>query len=193
MHDRRSGRDRRGGERRRTETPQAAVGIYIRGWAILAHPLFLDQMERLVAAVEAERQRDANAPPSANAKLLGHLLDLGFEKIPSDPSSPAFRYGGALGEDSRHWFRGKTGNGRYRLFFRYHSASKLIVLTWVNDEQSLRTYGSDRDAYAVFADMLHSGNPPEDWEALVRAAGADQPIERMHTLFARHTSAKKPK
>jgi toxin YhaV len=149
-------------------------------------------MERLVAAVEAERLRDELAPPSANAKLLGHLLDLGFDKIPADPSSPAFRHGGAVGNDTRHWFRGKTGNGRYRLFFRYHSSSRIIVLTWANDEQSLRTYGSNRDAYAVFATMLHSGNPPDDWDALVRAASADEAIGRMNMLFKRHDSARGP-
>jgi toxin YhaV len=149
-------------------------------------------MERLVVAVEAERLRDEQAPPSANAKLLGHLLDLGFDRIPADPSSPAFRMGRALGDDTRHWFRGKTGNGRYRLFFRYHSSSRIIVLAWVNDEQSLRTYGSSRDAYAVFANLLHSGNPPDDWEALVRAASADDPVGRMNRLFKRRESAEGP-
>jgi toxin YhaV len=193
LRERRSGRERRGGGRRRTETPRAGDGIiFIHGWAILAHPLFLDQVERLVVAVEEERLRAERSPPSPNAKLLGHLLDLGFNRIPADPSSPAFRHGGALGDGMRHWFRAKTGNGRYRLFFRYHSSSKIIVLTWVNDEHSLRTYGSKRDAYAMFADMLHSGNPPDDWEALACAASADEPIGRMNELFKRHDSSKGP-
>jgi toxin YhaV len=148
-------------------------------------------MERLIVAVEEEHSRDAHAPPSANAKLLAHLLDLAFDKIPADPGNPAFRHGGTLGEDTRHWFRGKTGNGRYRLFFRYHSGSRIIVLTWVNDEESLRTYGSDRDAYVVFGNMLHSGNPPDDWDALVREASASEIVGRTNRLVKRHKPEKR--
>ncbi|HUG41801.1 MAG TPA: type II toxin-antitoxin system YhaV family toxin [Longimicrobiales bacterium] len=155
------------------------------GWTVLGHALFLDQMERLVSAVEAERTEDPAAPPSGNAKLLAHLLDLAFEKIPGDPGSSAFRHGGTLGDDRKHWFRGKTGNGRYRLFYRYHSGARIIVLAWVNDEQSLRTYGAETDAYAVFASMLASGNPPDDWESLVKAARGKKNVARVKVLSQR--------
>jgi toxin YhaV len=46
----------------------------------------------------------------------------------------------------------------------------------VNDENSLRTYGAKTDAYAVFAAMLATGNPPDDWHALLAAARAIQPV-----------------
>jgi toxin YhaV len=45
--------------------------------------------------------------------------------------------------------------------------AKIIVYTWVNDSDTLRTYGSKSDAYAVFKAMLDKGNPPEDWAALL--------------------------
>jgi hypothetical protein len=107
-------------------SPPALSGVEAFGWTILAHPLFLKQIETLIDAAEAEgTDRDAHVGP--NAKLLAHLLDLAFDKIPGDPGNPTFRQGGTLGEDRRHWFRAKTGNGRYRLFFRFQSAARIIV------------------------------------------------------------------
>jgi toxin YhaV len=153
----------------------------VEGWTILAHPLFMDAMERLVSVVEKERTSKPNAPPSGNAKLLAHLLDLAFAKIPRDPGNAAYRHGGTLA-DRRHWFRGKTGGGRYRLFYRYDSRARIIIYAWVNDEDSLRTYGSKSDAYAVFANMLDSGNPPDTWEALLEAASGKHSLKRLKKL-----------
>ena len=76
-----------------------------------------------------------------------------------------------LGSDHKHWFRAKFVNGRYRLFYRYDSQAKVIVYAWVNDASTLRTYGSRTDAYAGFGKMLKQGNPPDDWKALLEAAG----------------------
>lgn len=151
------------------------------GWTILAHPLFLDAIERLVAVVEDEQASKPKAPPSGNAKLLGHLLDLAFAKIPQDPGNATYRHGGSLA-DRRYWFRGKTGGGRYRLFYRYDSRARTIIYAWVNDENSLRTYGSRTDAYAVFAKMLDSGNPPDTWDDLMEAASAEAPMKRLKKL-----------
>lgn len=44
--------------------------------------------------------------------------------------------------------------------------AKIIIFAWVNDQDTLRTYGAKNHAYAVFRDMLDKGNPPNDWEAL---------------------------
>lgn len=97
------------------------------------------------------------------------IRKLVFEVIPVDPSRPEFRQGGTLGRERKHWFRAKFGNGRFRLFFRYSTAAKIIIFAWVNDSNTLRTYGSKSDAYAVFKSMLDKGNPPEDWDALLEA------------------------
>lgn len=126
-----------------------------------------------------------SSAPSGNAKLLAHLLDLAFDKLPGDPGNAAFRQGGTLGAKRKHWFRGKTGSGRYRLFYRYHSSARIIVYAWVNDDQSLRTRGSARDAYSVFAGMLGKGNPPDDWDALLAAASGEKSRERTGSIRRR--------
>ena len=95
-----------------------------------------------------------------------------------------YRHGGTL-TNRRYWFRAKTRGGRYRLFYRYDSRAKIIIYAWVNDEDSLRTYGSKTDAYAVFAKMLDDGNPPNTWDALVKAAGAKASMKRRRNLAAR--------
>lgn len=141
------------------------------GWTILAHPLLLDQLERLTAAVEKARQADPTCyGATPNAKLLAVLRRLIFETIPADPTRSEYRQGDTLGREHKHWFRAKFGNGRFRLFFRYDSRSRLIIYAWVNDEHTLRTRGAKTDAYRVFKGMLDKGNPPDDWETLRRAA-----------------------
>ena len=145
------------------------------GWSILMHPLLLDKIEALTAVVERDRAKDPDGGPGPNAKLLGHLLDLMFDKIPQRPGDAIYRGGDSL---PAGWFRGKTGNGRYRLFYRFDSTTRLIVYAWVNDEQNLRTYGSRTDAYAVFCDMVADGNPPKDWSALRAAAEDKKVLER---------------
>lgn len=147
--------------------------LLLNGWTLYAHPLFLDQLERLMAAVERQqkvsRQQGAASP---NAKLLAMIRRQIFTDIPTDPAQLQFRQGNTLGPARRHWFRAKFGNGRFRLFFRFDTASKIILYAWVNDETTLRAYGSRRDAYAVFAGMLDRGNPPEDWDILLAACRA---------------------
>ena len=143
--------------------------ITVNGWALYAHPLFLEQLETLTSAVERARDKDPTGYAStANAKLLVAMRKLMFEVIPVDPTRPEFRQGGTLGASRKHWFRAKFGGGRFRLFFRYSSSAKIIIFAWVNDRDSLRTYGSKTDTYAVFKAMLDKGNPPDDWEALAK-------------------------
>jgi len=144
------------------------------GWHLFAHPLFLAQLEKLTVAVEKLQQRDpVGYQTTANAKLLAALRQLVFETIPSDPTRADYRQGGTLGRDRKHWFRAKFGNGRFRLFFRFDSKAKIIIFAWVNDETTLRTYGSNTDAYAVFRKMLDEGNPPDSWSALLDASKGD--------------------
>lgn len=143
----------------------------VNGWTLYAHPLFLGQLERLTEAVAKQAMKDSKGyRTSADAKLLAVLRKLMFEVIPVDPARPEFRQGGTLGPDRKHWFRAKFGGGRFRLFFRYSSSAKIIIFAWVNDRDTLRTYGAKTDAYAVFAGMLDKGTPPENWAQLVAAS-----------------------
>jgi len=141
--------------------------LVINGWAVFAHPLFLDQVEALAGQVEAQRKKDPHGYSKKNAaKRLAAILHLAFEAIPQDPARAEYRQGGTLGPEHRHWFRAKFFQ-QYRLFFRYHLESKILVLAWVNDENTKRAYESGDDAYRVFRKMLASGHPPGDWEALL--------------------------
>ena len=144
--------------------------LVVNGWVLLAHPLFLRQLSALIGAVEAARKKDArNYRGAANAKVLAALFKLVFEKIPADPTLPEYRQGNSLGEGKRNWFRAKFGRQRFRLFFRYDSKARIIIFAWVNDTETLRTYGARTDAYAVFSSMLSKGNPPDDWTTLKAA------------------------
>ena len=97
---------------------------------------------------------------------MAALRRLVFEIIPSDPASSRYLLGNTLGPKHRAWRRAKFG-GQYRLFFRFDSAAKIIIFAWMNDEESLRSYGSKNDAYAVFARMLETGDPPSTWTDLL--------------------------
>jgi toxin YhaV len=144
--------------------------VVINGWTIFAHPLFLEQVELLVTKVEALRTKDPRGYKKKNAtKRLAAILKLAFEVIPQDPGRSEYRQGATLGDAYKHWFRAKFFQ-QYRLFFRYHKASKMIVYAWVNDEDSKRTYDSPDDAYRVFRAMLQGGEPPDSWDALLKAA-----------------------
>jgi toxin YhaV len=160
--------------------------LVIKGWTIGAHPLFVDQLIQLVDAVERDRGRNQRDYRSgANAKLLATILKLILETIPDDPNARAFRQGDTLGADRKHWFRAKFGAGRFRLFFRFSSSAKTILYAWVNDERTLRTYGSKTDAYAVFKKMLNTGNPPDDWGSLSVAASKPEATTRLGAAIKR--------
>lgn len=147
--------------------------LVINGWNIFAHPLFLDQFEALLTQVENLRQKYPEDYKKKNAtKRLAAIVKLAFDVIPQDPTLSDYRQGTTLGDDYKHWFRAKFFQ-QYRLFFRYHQESKIIVFAWVNDENSKRAYDSKIDAYRVFKKMLESGNPPDDWNDLLKDAESE--------------------
>jgi toxin YhaV len=118
--------------------------LVVHGWTIFVHPLFLAQVEALIAEVEALKRRDPAGYTQKNAsKRLAAIAQLAFDVIPQDPARPEYRQGGALGDGYRHWFRARFFQ-QYRLFFRYHASSKVIVYAWVNDEATLSPGGDLR-------------------------------------------------
>lgn len=148
----------------------ADAPLVVGGWSIYAHPVFLDQLEELIEQVEKRKARDPATFKKKNCtKRLAAIFKLVTEVIPADPSAPQFRQGNALGTERKHWFRAKFFQ-QYRLFFRFDSASKVIVLAWVNDDGTLRAYGSKTDAYVTFKGMLDNGNPPDNFDVLLSAS-----------------------
>ena len=156
--------------------------LLIHGWTVFAHPLFLAQLESLVQQVERLKKKDPAGYVKKNAsKRLAAVAKLAFDVIPQDPARPEYRQGNTLGDDYKHWFRAKFFQ-QYRLFFRYHAPSQVIVLAWVNDEDSKRAYESGDDAYRVFGKMLASGHPPDDWDQLLKEA--QSAAKRMQSSMA---------
>ena len=148
-------------------TAGKSVPLVIHGWTIFVHPLFLEQIEVLTKQVEVLKQKDPIGYVKKNAsKRLAAINNLAFDIIPQDPTRLEYRQGNTLGNDHKHWFRAKFYQ-QYRLFFRYHASSKVIVYAWVNDENTKRAFESDDDAYQVFRKMLESGHPPDDWNQLL--------------------------
>jgi toxin YhaV len=110
---------------------------------------------------------------------LAAITKLAFDVIPQDPARPEYRQGGTPGEKRKHWFRAKLFQ-QYRLFFRYHATSKVIVFAWVNDGDTKRAYKNNDDAYRVFRKMLDDGHPPGDWNLLLAEAAAEgQRLQRL--------------
>ncbi len=148
--------------------------LVIHGWTVFAHPLFISQLDTLVQQVSALKEKDPLGYVKKNAtKRLAAITKLAFDVIPQDPTRPEYRQGNTLGEEHKHWFRAKFFQ-QYRLFFRFHAPSKVIVLAWVNDEDTKRAYESNEDAYRVFRKMLESGHPPDDWSVLLAEAKRSQ-------------------
>jgi toxin YhaV len=157
--------------------------LVVNGWQIFAHPLFLDQIERLTAAVEgAKAKHPEGFQKSANAELLAALREPMLATIPCDPTRAQHRQGGTLGANRKHWFRARFGGQPFRLFFRYDSAVKIIPFAWVNDADTSRTYGAKTDASAVFRSVLDKDAPPDDWRSLVKESAAPEAAARLDNI-----------
>jgi toxin YhaV len=154
--------------------------LVVNGWIILAHDLFLDQVEALIREVEQAKRKDPIGYRQKNAaKRLAAIARLAFEVIPQDPERDEYRQGDTLGPDRKHWLRAKFFQ-QYRLFFRYRKAEKVILYAWVNDTETLRAYGAKTDAYAVFKKMLARDRPPDDWRKLI--AECSEALDRLRGM-----------
>ena len=143
---------------------------YRNGWALLFHPAFQAPFDALINDVKALNAADPTSCRNhPKAKLLERIRRLVFDEIPMDPDAREFRQGTTLGETNRRWRRAKF-LGRFRLFFRFDSESKVIIYAWVNDENTLRKAGAKTDPYVVFARRLARGDPPADWPELLATA-----------------------
>ncbi len=101
--------------------------------------------------------------------MLAMLAALMLREIPANPNANEYRQGHSLGKRFAHWRRAKFFR-RFRLFFRFHRQRRAIVYVWLNDEHTLRKAGARTDPYAVFANMLARGTPPDDFDQLLHAA-----------------------
>ncbi len=120
---------------------QEARGVR-RRVGLFTNPLFLDQIETLLAKVEAIKTKDPKTWKQKNStKRLAAITKLALEDIPENPTRPEYRQGGSLGAERKHWFRAKFFQ-QYRLFFRYHAAHRIIVYAWANESALQNTYNA---------------------------------------------------
>ncbi len=150
-----------------------APPVIIHGWTVYQHPLFQAQVDELARSVEAlKRKNRATFAGKAPTQRLAAIVRLAFDVIPQDPTRAEYRQGNTLGDEYRHWFRAKFFQ-QYRLFFRYHLESRVLVYAWVNDENTLQAYESKSDVYMTFRRMLESGVPPNGWDELMASLQGD--------------------
>lgn len=141
------------------------------GWALYAHPFFVQRLEELTTEIERAVVSDPEGFHHHPAyKLFDAVTSNVLHNVPMNPAHPCYRQGKTLGRDFLHWFRVKKQGmlPRYRLFFQFRSdAPKTIIYAWLNDERSIRKAGDKNDVYAVFAWMLKSGKMPDSFAALM--------------------------
>lgn len=159
--------------------------LEINGWKIFFHQCFLDQIIELVENVKKLKASDPSGYKKKNVtKLLTAIKKVIEERIARNPLDPIFHQGNTLGPNNKHWFRAKFLQ-QFRLFFRCSEEHKIIVIGWVNDFNTLRSYDSKSDAYKVFSSKLKAGKPPSDWQTLLKEASATAGSEMLsiHDFF----------
>ncbi|HEY6456488.1 MAG TPA: type II toxin-antitoxin system YhaV family toxin [Steroidobacteraceae bacterium] len=144
--------------------------VTVNGWSIFLHQCFSEELTQLMEAVEALQAKDPDGYVKKSAtKLLAAISKLAFKVVPQNPGADEYRLSKSLGDSYQHWRRAKFFQ-QYRLFFRYHTETKVIICAWVNGPDTKRAYGSKTDAYRVFNKMLAGGNPPDNWNVLLTSA-----------------------
>lgn len=148
----------------------------VNGWALYAHPFFLERLEALTAEVERAAAKNPDGfHHHPSYKLLDAVTENILVNVPANPAHPNYRQGTTLGKTNKHWLRVKKQGmaPRYRLFFQFRSdAPKTIIYVWLNDESTLRKSGDKSDVYAVFAAMIKGSKVPSGFAELLAASKA---------------------
>ena len=141
--------------------------MVVNGWHLYTHPAFKEYVRKLALAVGKIKARSPNSWKSSNiVSLYKVIARTCLIEVPNDPSDSQYRQGNTLGKAYRHWYRAKPAN-RHRLFFRCDRKSRIIAYVWINGPKQLRSAGSKRDPYVVFAKLLAKGDIPNSWAALI--------------------------
>lgn len=131
------------------------------GWRLFVFSTLENELNALRASVSKELARGKKADQIPAAKRLRSLEFLMFDAIPQNPENKNYLLGNTLGPEFKQWRRAKF-SGQYRLFFRFDSRLRVIIYCWVNNEQTLRQYESNTDAYRTFKKLLKSGQVPSE-------------------------------
>ena len=149
-------------------------------WEVLWHSFFEERFMSLLERVEElARTNPDDFYNHPDYKFFDSVSNCIQNRILLAPGDKEFNLGNTLGKTHKKWRRAKNGlPNRYRLFFRYSSQSKEIILSWLNDEKSIRRDGHKNDVYEVFKRMLASGNMPHSYEELAKVPNESNFTER---------------
>ena len=149
----------------------------INGWVFYWHQLFKNHnmysfsgylMELLEAVEKLQKDDPQNFHHHHTYKFFEQIDSSINNRIAPDPTNKEFLLGNTLGKKHRCWKRVKHAlPPRYRLFFRYQTTPKEVVLVWLNNSRCLRKEGAKTDVYTVFAKMLKKGTVPNSIETLI--------------------------
>lgn len=142
-------------------------------WRIFYFKIFDEIYRALVRdVIEVKNKNPDGYKHHPKTKLLRSVRDKIRSDIPNNPADSDFALGNTLGKKYNSWKRVKKRGlpNRYRLFFKYNSIDKAIVIAWLNNESCLRKDGSQRDVYRVFLKMLHTKQIPTKWNVLKRSS-----------------------
>jgi len=139
-------------------------------WGLLYFKAFDEQIDELTNEVVHLREIDPyNYKNHPKTKLLAKVVTNIRKRVLVNPLDPQFNLGKTLGKTFTCYKRIKEGlPDRYRVFFRFKSSSKTVVIIWMNNEFSLRKAGSKTDVYNVFLKMLVRGEVPAKWKSLIK-------------------------
>ena len=120
------------------------------------HEFYYQRIVKLKQQVKELRGKLTNEEYKQHGivKLAYRIRKADQEIIPQNPDRPEYRLGGEL----RQYRRYKQGLRRYRLFFCFSRAPKIILYLYLNDERHLRKAGSKKDPYEEFKKLVAGGH-----------------------------------
>jgi toxin with endonuclease activity of toxin-antitoxin system len=75
---------------------------------------------------------------------------------------------------------------RFRLFYTFSSAQRVIIPLYLNDANTLRKRGAGSDPYEIFKRMVRQGDVGSDFEANWNAwVSANRELAKKHSLSAK--------
>lgn len=159
--------------------------MQVSGWGLFCTNVMNTILDDLIQDVlDLKEKNPTDYVHSEKAKFLKRVYRQIKEGVPQNPGHAMYDQGTTLGRQYRAWKRIKDGlPDRYRLFFRYSSATKSIVYAWLNDKKTLRNDGSKNDVYMVFRGMLRRGEVAKEYEVLLSKAIELSPTEEQETVL----------